>query len=186
MPTSSPSSATASASVFIFDYRGYGRSEGTPHEAGCIADGLAAQRWFANRIGEARAKSSSWVGRSAVLSPSQSPPTRAQSPRPRKHLLTDGRCRFPLSVVADAARHAKPLRLPRSHRQLPRPAHSKPRHGRHDRPHRNRPATIRRGRFHEQAVPGVSRNRPTTTGAGRPLVQARRLLEQNIQPEPAN
>lgn len=40
------------ASVFIFDYRGYGHSEGTPTEAGCTADGLAAQRWLAQRIGE--------------------------------------------------------------------------------------------------------------------------------------
>jgi fermentation-respiration switch protein FrsA (DUF1100 family) len=39
------------ASVFIFDYRGYGHSAGTPTEAGCIADGLAAQRWLAARIG---------------------------------------------------------------------------------------------------------------------------------------
>lgn len=39
------------ASVFVFDYRGYGHSEGTPDEAGCIADGLAAQRWLAQRVG---------------------------------------------------------------------------------------------------------------------------------------
>jgi fermentation-respiration switch protein FrsA (DUF1100 family) len=38
------------ASVFLFDYRGYGRSEGRPHEAGCIADGSAAQRWLAERM----------------------------------------------------------------------------------------------------------------------------------------
>lgn len=38
------------ASVFIFDYRGYGLSEGTPHEAGVIMDGLAAQRWLAERM----------------------------------------------------------------------------------------------------------------------------------------
>ena len=37
------------ASVFVFDYRGYGRSEGTPNEAGCIADGIAAQEWLAKR-----------------------------------------------------------------------------------------------------------------------------------------
>lgn len=42
-----------SASVFIFDYRGYGNSEGTPHEAGVIADGLAAQQWLAARLGVA-------------------------------------------------------------------------------------------------------------------------------------
>jgi fermentation-respiration switch protein FrsA (DUF1100 family) len=39
------------ANVFIFDYRGYGRSEGRPNEAGCIADGRAAQRWLAERVG---------------------------------------------------------------------------------------------------------------------------------------
>jgi fermentation-respiration switch protein FrsA (DUF1100 family) len=39
------------ASVFIFDYRGYGHSEGRPNEAGCIADGSAAQQWLANRMG---------------------------------------------------------------------------------------------------------------------------------------
>jgi len=40
-----------SASVFLFDYRGYGRSEGRPTEAGCIGDGIAAQNWLANRTG---------------------------------------------------------------------------------------------------------------------------------------
>jgi uncharacterized protein len=39
------------ASVFLFDYRGYGRSDGSPHEAGCVADGSAAQRWLAERMG---------------------------------------------------------------------------------------------------------------------------------------
>lgn len=39
------------ANVFIFDYRGYGHSEGRPDEAGCIADGLAAHRWLADRLG---------------------------------------------------------------------------------------------------------------------------------------
>jgi hypothetical protein len=39
------------ATVFIFDYRGYGRSRGKPHERGCVADGLAAQRWLARKEG---------------------------------------------------------------------------------------------------------------------------------------
>ena len=38
------------ASVFIFDYRGYGRSEGRPHEAGLVADAKAAQSWLAQRM----------------------------------------------------------------------------------------------------------------------------------------
>jgi fermentation-respiration switch protein FrsA (DUF1100 family) len=39
------------ASIFIFDYRGYGRSEGIPNEAGCIADAQAARDWLAKRMG---------------------------------------------------------------------------------------------------------------------------------------
>src|SRR5262245_34246287 len=39
------------ATIFVFDYRGYGRSRGKPVERGCVADGLAAQRWLAEREG---------------------------------------------------------------------------------------------------------------------------------------
>jgi fermentation-respiration switch protein FrsA (DUF1100 family) len=42
---------TLQASIFVFDYRGYGHSEGRPDEAGCIADGRAAQHWLAKRVG---------------------------------------------------------------------------------------------------------------------------------------
>ena len=35
--------------VLVFDYRGYGRSGGSPTEAGVLADGDAAQRWLAER-----------------------------------------------------------------------------------------------------------------------------------------
>ena len=36
-----------------FDYRGYGRSEGTPSEAGVLADARAARTWLARRAGVA-------------------------------------------------------------------------------------------------------------------------------------
>ncbi len=36
------------ASVFIYDYRGYGRSEGTPTVSGICKDGLAAYEWLVN------------------------------------------------------------------------------------------------------------------------------------------
>ncbi|MEM6656324.1 MAG: alpha/beta hydrolase [Planctomycetota bacterium] len=39
------------AAVLIFDYRGYGKSAGRPHERGLVADGRAAQRWLAERTG---------------------------------------------------------------------------------------------------------------------------------------
>ena len=35
--------------VFAFDYRGYGRSEGSADEAGILADGGAAHRWLSQR-----------------------------------------------------------------------------------------------------------------------------------------
>jgi fermentation-respiration switch protein FrsA (DUF1100 family) len=43
--------AHLSATVFVYDYRGYGRSRGKPGERGCVADGMAAQRWLAEREG---------------------------------------------------------------------------------------------------------------------------------------
>lgn len=38
-------------SVFVFDYRGYGKSKGTPHEAGVLQDGEAAVEWLSGRAG---------------------------------------------------------------------------------------------------------------------------------------
>ncbi len=38
-------------SVLIFDYRGYGRSEGRPTERGVLADARAARAWLARREG---------------------------------------------------------------------------------------------------------------------------------------
>lgn len=42
------------ASVFAFDYRGYGKSKGKPFETGILADGEAAQDWLAERAGVAQ------------------------------------------------------------------------------------------------------------------------------------
>lgn len=38
-------------SVLIFDYRGYGRSQGSPTEAGMYADTRAARRWLSEHAG---------------------------------------------------------------------------------------------------------------------------------------
>ena len=37
--------------IMIFDYRGFGRSQGTPSEAGVLSDARAARAWLANRAG---------------------------------------------------------------------------------------------------------------------------------------
>jgi hypothetical protein len=39
--------AQVPADLFIFDYRGYGRSEGSPTEEGCYLDAVAAFHWLA-------------------------------------------------------------------------------------------------------------------------------------------
>ncbi|QDU87254.1 Alpha/beta hydrolase family protein [Pirellulimonas nuda] len=39
------------ASVLLFDYRGYGRSEGTPSEPGLLRDARAARAWLSQRAG---------------------------------------------------------------------------------------------------------------------------------------
>lgn len=44
------------ASVLIFDYRGYGRSEGTPTEEGVLVDARAARHWLAGRAGVPQAE----------------------------------------------------------------------------------------------------------------------------------
>lgn len=44
------------ASIFIFDYRGYGRSEGTPTISGVLDDARAARAFFAEREGLAENK----------------------------------------------------------------------------------------------------------------------------------
>jgi len=38
-------------SVLVFDYRGYGRSQGRPSESGVLADAVAARAWLARRAG---------------------------------------------------------------------------------------------------------------------------------------
>jgi fermentation-respiration switch protein FrsA (DUF1100 family) len=51
------------ATLFVFDYRGYGRSRGKPDEKGCISDGLAAQRWLA-RMENVNTEDITIIGRS--------------------------------------------------------------------------------------------------------------------------
>jgi len=42
---------TVKVSVLVFDYRGYGRSDGAPDEQGILADTRAARRWLAEKSG---------------------------------------------------------------------------------------------------------------------------------------
>lgn len=44
---------TCDAAVLVYDYRGFGRSAGSPHERGILADARAARAWLAQRTGVA-------------------------------------------------------------------------------------------------------------------------------------
>lgn len=48
------------ASLLVFDYRGYGKSEGSPNEAGVLADARAARVWLAKRSGVAEREIVLW------------------------------------------------------------------------------------------------------------------------------
>ncbi|HEY9773821.1 MAG TPA: alpha/beta hydrolase [Planktothrix sp.] len=39
-------------SVFVYDYRGYGKSESSPSVAGVVEDGIAAYDWLKQRVGD--------------------------------------------------------------------------------------------------------------------------------------
>jgi fermentation-respiration switch protein FrsA (DUF1100 family) len=38
------------ANVLVFDYRGYGRSDGKPNESGVTLDAMAARKWLSERV----------------------------------------------------------------------------------------------------------------------------------------
>lgn len=43
--------AALNANIFVFDYRGYGKSEGSPNEEGVLSDAEAALNWLNQRTG---------------------------------------------------------------------------------------------------------------------------------------
>ena len=75
------------AAVLIFDYRGYGRSEGKPNEPGILRDARAARAWLAQRegIAEKRHRPDGPVARRGGRRGSRRP-RRRESPDPRKHV----------------------------------------------------------------------------------------------------
>jgi uncharacterized protein len=50
-PTAAELSQQQQCNVFLFDYRGYGQSRGSPTEAGILADARAARHWLAQQAG---------------------------------------------------------------------------------------------------------------------------------------
>lgn len=87
------------ADVFVFDYRGYGKCEGTPHEAGVLADSEAALKWLCYKTGKSP-KDIIIVGRSLGGGPAV-------------HLAKEFGCKAlvlqrTFSSLTDAAQHSYP------------------------------------------------------------------------------
>ena len=128
-------SRTLDASVFIFDYRGYGHSEGTPNEAGCIADGVAAQRWLAERMGKLPSEVVV-MGRSlgGAVAVAMAAEQGAQALVLEERLLADDRRRrLSLSVAAGATGRCGTATTPSRGFATTRAGVPKPRHGGRDR-----------------------------------------------------
>ena len=158
-----------SVSVFAWDYRGYGHSEGKPHETNLLADARAAQLWLAKRDRRA-------AGRRRALRPVA---RRRRGRRPRRRASRarawcwnarspNGRNGgVPLPVAAGALDHEEPVSLGRAHRHVQGPAVPKPRHGRRGRAVRDGQAAVRRGGDAEQAVLRRRRRQPQRPAARR-------------------
>ena len=117
------------ASVFLFDYRGYGHSEGRPSEAGCIADGRAAQHWLANRMG-IKPSDVVLMGRSlgGAVAVALAGEEGAAGLGARKRVSHDARRRrASLPVAARSLGDEEPLRLFVADQALQWPAAPKPR-----------------------------------------------------------
>ena len=120
------------ATLFVFDYRGYGRSRGKPFERGCIADGMAAQRWLAEREGVATDEIV-LMGRSigGAVAVAMAAEQGAKALVLGAHVLADDRGGtgfvpvFPGELV-----HAKPVQLGEAHSAFRGAGLPMPRHGR--------------------------------------------------------
>ena len=148
-------------SVMLFDYRGYGRSEGKPSEAGVLADARAARAWLAKRAGIAENQivlmGRSLGGGVAV--------DLAAADGARALVLESTFTSMP--DVARRCFRLLPVRLlmqtqfnsAREDRQLSRPAAAEPRHGRPADSLSHRPPAVRR-RQRAEAVRPHPRRRP--------------------------
>ena len=133
-------------SVLIFDYRGYGRSEGRPSEPGILADARAARQWLAARAeispGEIVLLGES-IGGAVMVELAAADGAGLD---PGKHLHVDSRCRrisFSLAAGADVSPHA--ARFPGQDRKLSWSTLAVPRRCGHDRPVCARRAVARGG-----------------------------------------
>jgi hypothetical protein len=97
-----PPFVRAGVSVLLLDYRGYGKSEGTPSEAGLYQDGAAAWRWTRRRA-EAEGLPASLLGKS--LGSGVAMETAVSQPPPHR-LILDSAFTSMREVVA---RHAPGL-----------------------------------------------------------------------------
>jgi pimeloyl-ACP methyl ester carboxylesterase len=113
------------ANVFIYDYRGYGRSEGRPSEAGTYRDALAACDWLQAHKGAAPGRIIAYGRRNRDASPRGW----RHPGKPVHERARHGACHLPVAaatlvlhhtlrfVVENRAAQGAPPRLPQSNRR---------------------------------------------------------------------
>jgi len=116
--------------AMLFDYRGYGRSDGVPTEEGVLADARAARRWLANRVGIPESEIVV-MGRSLGGAVAVDLATDGARGLIIESTYLDARRRpRDVSVAANAFGDADPVRLDLQDRQISRPAITESWHGR--------------------------------------------------------
>ena len=129
--------------VLAFDYRGYGRSEGSPNEAGVLADARAARMaGRASRLPKAEIvlMGESLGGAVAVDLAAEAPPRGLVLENVFSSLPDVAAYHYPVAAGEGVDSHAARSRPRRS--KLSRPAAADPRRRRHDRAAQIRPQAV--------------------------------------------
>jgi len=133
-------------SVFCFDYRGYGRSEGKPDEQGALADARAARAWLAARAGIPERQivlMGESLGGGVAVDLAAVDGARGLVLKSTFSSIRDvAAADFP--CLSGASAGANPFRLGRKNSELSRPTLAIPRRQRPHDPPRLRPPPIRR------------------------------------------
>ena len=147
--------------VLIFDYRGYGRSTGSPSEAGVLQDARAARRWLAERADIDESKIvllGESLGGGVMVDLAAADGARGAGVAKHVH-VANRRRQVSLSLAAHQHADAHPVRFVIQDWPLPRPAVAVSWRRGHDHSVCPGPAIVRRGQRTE-ATHDHSRRRP--------------------------
>ena len=145
--------------VFIFDYRGYGNSQGKPSERGVYRDSRAALAYLMDRS-DVDSNRIVYYGRSLGAAVAVE---LALNHRPQGMVLYSPFTSLAdmgagvIHILAGAPAGGQPTGFPGPHRPVPRPVAGNPRRGRRNHTHRPGPRAVRGCQRPEILLPGTRR-----------------------------